>query len=123
MNPIWTAETITRISTAVVTGIATPALVGLASVRWIKGIRRELRPWRNGVGLASIIIISALWLFQTTRWLLLLINRDLTVSVRRNSCLVADAGKRPEWTALTSGMGHFSFQMVTVNIPRQSRGL
>jgi hypothetical protein len=29
--------------------------------------------------------------------------------------LVADAGKRPEWTALTSGMGHFSVQMVTLD--------
>jgi len=37
------------------------------------------------------------------------------VSVRRNSCLVADAGKRPEWTALTSGMGYFSVQMVTLD--------
>ena len=38
-----------------------------------------------------------------------------SVSVRRNSCLVADAGKRPEWTALTSGMGYFSVQMVTLD--------
>jgi hypothetical protein len=28
--------------------------------------------------------------------------------------LVADARKRPEWTALTSGVGHFSVQMVTL---------
>jgi hypothetical protein len=26
-----------------------------------------------------------------------------------------DAGKRPEWTALTSGMGHFSVQMGTLD--------
>ena len=55
-----------------------PALVGLASVRWIKGARQELPPWRNGMGLASIVIISAFWLFQMTRWLMLSMNRELT---------------------------------------------
>jgi len=30
------------------------------------------------MGLASIVIISAFWVFQTTRWLLLLMNRELT---------------------------------------------
>ena len=34
--------------------------------------------WRNGVGLTSIVIISAFWLFQMTRWLMLSMNRDLT---------------------------------------------
>jgi arylsulfatase len=43
------------------------------------------------------------------------LNGYSTVSVRRNSCLVADARKRREWTALTSGMGHFSVQMVTLD--------
>ncbi len=38
--------------------------------------------------------------------------RDYSVSVRRNSCVVSDARKRPEWTALTSGIGHFSVQML-----------
>lgn len=40
------------------------------------------------------------------------------VSVRRNSGLVADADRRPEWqegTALTSGMGHFSIEIVTLD--------
>jgi len=79
MNPIWNVETITRISTAVVTSTATPVLVGVALVSWRKRIRPGLPPWRNGVGLAAIVIISAFWLFQTTRWLLLLMNRELTV--------------------------------------------
>ena len=78
MNPNWNVETITRISSAVIASSATPALVGFASVRWIKGIRQELPPWRNGMGLASIVIISAFWLFQMTRWLMLSMNRDLT---------------------------------------------
>jgi hypothetical protein len=78
MNPNWNVETITRISSAVIAGAATPALVGLASVRWIKGIRQELPPWRNGMGPASIVIISAFWLFQMTRWLMLSMNRELT---------------------------------------------
>ncbi len=42
-------------------------------------------------------------------------HEQFKVSVRRNSCLVADARKRPEWTALTSGMGHCSVQMVTLD--------
>jgi hypothetical protein len=41
--------------------------------------------------------------------------RRSRVSVRRNSCLVADGRERSEWTALTSGMGHFSVQMVTLD--------
>jgi hypothetical protein len=78
VNPNWNVEMITRISTAVIAGAATPALVGLASARWTKGIRQEMPPWRNGMGLASIVIISAFWLFQMTRWLMLSINRELT---------------------------------------------
>jgi hypothetical protein len=61
-----------------VAGAATPALAGLASDRWIKGVRRELALWRNAIGLASIVVISAFWVFQMTRWLLLLMNRELT---------------------------------------------
>jgi hypothetical protein len=78
MNSIWNVETITRSSIAVVSCAATPAFVGLASVQWIKNIRRELPPWRNGLGLLSIVIISALWLFQVARWLLLSVNREMT---------------------------------------------
>ncbi len=78
MNPNWNVETITRISTVVIAGAATPALVGLASVRWTKGIRQEMPHWRNGMGLASIVITSAFWLFQMARWLMLSMNRDLT---------------------------------------------
>jgi len=78
VNPNWNVETITRISCAVIVGAATPALVGLASVRWTKAIRQEMPPWRNGMGLASIVIISVFWLFQMTRWLILSMNRELT---------------------------------------------
>ena len=78
MNPIWNVEAITRISTAAFTCAATPTLVGLASVQWIKSVRRELPPWRNGMGLASMVIVCALWLFQATRWLLLSVNREMT---------------------------------------------
>ena len=78
LNPNWNVETIARVSSAVIAGAATPALVGFAAVRWIKGIRQELPPWRNGMGLASIVIISAFWLFQMARWLMLSMNRELT---------------------------------------------
>ena len=78
VNPYWNVETIARVSSAVIAGAATPALVGFAAVRWIKGIRQELPPWRNGMSLAPIVIVSALWLFQMARWLMLSLNRELT---------------------------------------------
>jgi hypothetical protein len=78
LNPNWNVETTVRVFSAVIADAGTPALVGLASVRWTKGIRRELPPWRNGMGLASIVIISAFWLFQMARWLMLSLNRELT---------------------------------------------
>jgi hypothetical protein len=78
VNPQRNIETIAHISTAVIAGAATPALVGLALVSWTRGVRQEIPPWRNGMGLASIVIISAFWLFQMTRWLVLSMNRGLT---------------------------------------------
>jgi len=78
MNVAWNVETTMRFSAAVIGCAATPALVALASFRWKKDIGRELPRWRNGMGLAAIVIISALWLFQTTRWVLWSIDRDLT---------------------------------------------
>jgi hypothetical protein len=78
MNASWNVEVITRVSAAVISCAATPALVGLACVRWAKGTRRELPRWRNGMGLTAIVVVSALWLFQTTRWILWSINQDLT---------------------------------------------
>jgi hypothetical protein len=77
MNVSWNLETIRRFSTAVVTCAAIPAFVGLAYARWTKRTQKELPSWRNGVGLASMVIISALWLFQSIRWFLLSINRDV----------------------------------------------
>jgi hypothetical protein len=75
MHIAWNAETIVRFSTAVVTCVATPALVGLASIRWTEVIRKELPAWRNGLGVTSMFIISTVWLLQSSRWIL---NRDLT---------------------------------------------
>jgi hypothetical protein len=100
LNPNWNVETIGRVFSAVLAGAATPALVqrlprrcsdsragaatpapvGFAAVRWVKGIRQELPPWRNGMGLTSIVVVPALWLFQMTRWLMLSMNRELTAS-------------------------------------------
>jgi hypothetical protein len=71
----WNVETITRFSTAIVGCAATPVLAGLAYARWTNGIRKDLPRWRNGLGLASMIIIFTLWLLQSSRWIL---NRDLT---------------------------------------------
>ncbi len=43
--------------------------------------------------------------------------RGLQKDSKRQTKLMfgCDAGTRPEWTALTSGMGHFSVQMVTLD--------
>jgi len=43
-------------------------------------------------------------------WLVLLVCAGAGVWVQ-----LALTRKRPEWTALTSGMGHFNFQMVTLD--------
>jgi hypothetical protein len=68
----------TRLAVETSTCIAIPILVILAYLGWRKVIRRELPPWRNSVGLASMFIVFALWLIQTTRWTLLSVNREFT---------------------------------------------
>ncbi len=50
---------------ALICCVAVPVLVVLAYVRWAKETRRDLPHWRNGIALASMVIISADWLFQT----------------------------------------------------------
>jgi hypothetical protein len=68
----------TRLAVAVATCTAIPILVVLAYFRWWRVIRRELPPWRNGAGLASMFIVFALWLVQTIRWTLLSVSREFT---------------------------------------------
>ncbi len=80
MNPSWNAETTARISVAIIGCAATPALVGFAYLRWAGAIRQKLPRWRNGLGLASVVIISVLWLFQTTLWILWSLHYDLTTT-------------------------------------------
>ena len=41
------------------------------------------------------------------------LNQAAHAAVKKNGSHFQ--GKRPEWTALTSGMGHFSVQMVTLD--------
>ena len=67
-----------RLTVAAITCAGIPVLVVLAHLRWSKVHRPELPRWRNGLGLASMVIITALWLFQTIRWILLSMNRELT---------------------------------------------
>ena len=75
----WNAETIARLSAAILGCSATPVLIGVAYARWTKRIRKELPQWRNGLGLASMIILSTLWLFLSIRLILLSFNGDLTL--------------------------------------------
>ena len=79
MDSSWNLEMTTRLSLEIIGFGATPPSVGLAWVRWTRDIRQELPPWRNGVGLASFVIISALRLLQVTRLILwVLLSRDPT---------------------------------------------
>src|SRR5262245_49998073 len=66
-----------RLSIAVVTCAAIPLLVVPAYVHWKRTTRRELPAWRNGAGLASILIILTLWLLQATRWAAMSVNSNL----------------------------------------------
>jgi hypothetical protein len=52
-----------RLTVAAVTCAGIPVLVLLAHARWRRVLRPELPHWRNGLGLASTVIISVLWLF------------------------------------------------------------
>jgi len=58
----------TRLLLAVTSCTAIPILVALAYLKWKRTVRRELLPWRNGAGLAAIVIVFALWLIQTAHW-------------------------------------------------------
>jgi len=43
--------------------LAVPILIGLACRTWLNRNRSELPSWRNGLGLSSIVILFATWLF------------------------------------------------------------
>jgi hypothetical protein len=76
---LWSEGT-ERLPVAAITCTGIPILVVLAHLRWRKVLRQELPRWRSGLGLASMVIVSVLWLFQTTRWIALSMNGELTTS-------------------------------------------
>src|SRR5258708_40295635 len=53
-----------RLFTSALCGLAIPTLLVWAYSHWVKGNRRELPHWRNGMGLASITLIFAGWSIQ-----------------------------------------------------------
>ena len=57
---------------------AVPILIILAYRAWVKVIRPELPTWRNGLGLASMVILSAAWLFYAVLPILGSIRPSLT---------------------------------------------
>src|SRR6266566_4309195 len=61
---------------ALVCCVAVPVLLVLAFVGWAKATRRDLPHWRNGIALASMVIISADWLFQTVLWVIYSLNHE-----------------------------------------------
>jgi hypothetical protein len=58
--------------------LAVPLLTILAYRRWITNLRVQLPRWRSTVGISSIILVSANWLFGVLLLLLLLINNHWT---------------------------------------------
>jgi len=46
-----------------------PALLVLASQDWFTKHRAQLRSWRNGLGLSSIVVLFAVWLLYWGMWL------------------------------------------------------
>jgi hypothetical protein len=68
MLPTFYVEVQNRLAVAIATGLAIPMLVVLAYLGWRRVLRRDLPPWRNGAALASMFVVFALWLLQTTRW-------------------------------------------------------
>jgi hypothetical protein len=65
-----------RLITAATTCACTPVLIGIACVRWMLVLRKNLPHWRNAAGLTSILILSVLWLRLAVTWLVL--ARDST---------------------------------------------
>src|SRR5216683_4538239 len=63
-----------RFGLAVVSFLMIPLLLIGAYLRWTKAIRSELASWRKGAGSGSMLIVLALWLYQTVRWAFLLTN-------------------------------------------------
>jgi hypothetical protein len=59
-------------SVAIVGLIAVPVLIGLAYRGWIREIRPKLPQWRNGIGLAALVLSSLVWLWYAQWWVLTL---------------------------------------------------
>jgi len=55
-----------------------PILVTVACGRWTRISRRELPHWRNGIGLASIVVVSTEWFLYTAIWMLSSVSFQLT---------------------------------------------
>ena len=58
--------------------LAIPILVIVACARWMGVSRRELPQWRNGIGLASIVVVSTEWFLYTAMWMLSSVSFQLT---------------------------------------------
>jgi hypothetical protein len=73
---------------ALILCLAIPILASLAYIRWWRVTRQELPHWRNGVGLASLVIVSANWSFDVALYIL--------PSIRPHSTSFYN----PDWLAL-----------------------
>ncbi len=76
-------ETVTRSFMHALGLLAVPILIVVAFRAWAKVTRPELPRWRNGLGLASMAIISATWLFHVLLILVLLILESLQPCLTR----------------------------------------
>ena len=82
-------EGIVRLSATALGLAGVPTLLVLAFRDWFMKSRTQHSPWRSGLGLSSLVVISAVWLLYWGMWLVLWIR---PVSARSFDSL--------EWIAL-----------------------
>jgi hypothetical protein len=66
-----------RVIATAATLVGVPVLVCVAYRRWVAGPRSGLAPWRNGLGLTALVLISLCWLWYA----IALVDTRLTASV------------------------------------------
>ena len=101
---VYSKHPMTSSPVAVICCITIPVLVLLAYIYWTKITRRTLSHWRNALGLISMLVLSGLWPFQTSLWILYSVN----VAASRISS-AAEVGMHLEIYYLPVGMASTLF--------------
>jgi len=59
---------------AIIGLVVVPVLVALAFRGWLREVRLKVFRWRNGIGLAALVLSSLAWLWCAQWWVLTLIG-------------------------------------------------